>query len=1599
MNNSVRTDSYASILRSNLDKSQNGLSKTLQRMSSGLKITSAKDDASGAVISAKTKVELSGIKIANNNIQMATSMFNVAEDALTNAQNILTRLRDLSLMAADSSYDTETRKAIQDEADALTIELERIQENTTFNKVNLFNNQKDKIQIKSSNQQNNDGSNDANANNDINNNIDDDSGGGGSGGGSGGDSGGILNSVSPLSFNSPLNLNTPLNLNNTLNTSSTNLQNGDELMRSFGVINDENNGDEINTVSPKGLSSGIRLLGATPEPTGIVADNEVNDGVYITGAFDFAANETYNINIDGVIYEVTNRNATDATISYSKEIATGKVTFTSNYFTIKGLTDTDYDYIINGTYNYVYGGNNRNTFTPYDITWSRNNRFYGGSGDETYDIVGYGNYYYAYGGNDTFNILSDTKNYNYVYGGAGDDIFNHYTAYSSNYYYGEAGNDTFNIYNNYGNCYGGDGNDTFNLIKGNNGNLQGQNGDDSFTVAAGCSGAKINGGTGTNTLVNNGTNITAANVGDASNSYTIDFAKNEQKDVVISVGGQDITYTIKNRTNAQQMLIQIQNDNRVDFLGNNFTITGQKDVSHYVGLIYSSLYFYGGDLDDNVYMGSSSQIVDTGKGNDIITNNGSGNLAYMGEGNDKLYLKAGYVDTEMGEGDDEVIFINNTYYSYINLGDGNDVVRGENANGVVNNNKIYGGNAIFGGVGTDSFQLAGASANASTNYILDGFDTSKFQSFDIGASETKNLTIHTNSGDYTYSVQNRIAHEKTIHYYYDEVEDKITFAGEYVTIRGEADKQHNIDIYGSYNYFYGGDKNDEINVVAGYYNFIYGQGGNDTLYSYGDKEYGTRFYGDDGEDTIIMNGSSGYIYGGSGEDTIYVNGATCQACDGQEGNDSYYISKSVSSIDNYGDNVYYIDTNDITLSAGAGNDTFYITGNNNNIAGGGGDDYFIVSGTGNNIDGGTGTNYIVDNGEGNIKPNTDVDPNSGGLTFTYAGEQHSFSIDDKMYMVKNATETASSLSSNSVSYTYNQNTGEIFFIGNNLTITACDGMNHNIRVEGDNNTIVGGDYSDTIIVNKGTNNLVKGNQGNDNITLNSSNNAVQGGSGNDNVTINATTDKAIDLGEGNDTLNINANDNTNINLGSGNDIVRSTTGTSGNTIDLSNGNNDLLLNGSNNTITALNGNNRISAVGNENNISAGSGKNILGVNGASNTLEAKGNSTFNAQGSNNTFNLTGNQNIVNSQGNNATITSTGNSTINSKGANSSVSSLGNSTISVTGNDSLINSIGNSSITTKGENITLNSIGNSTINQTGDSATIEAQTGSVTLAGSNSTLNAKGVNLNIQGNNNEIENIIEDENYNPDNEVRVNINMEGNSNNLTTNNTSDNVTLKGNSNTLNLNNLNDKVEIEGNNNAVTYTEGTNSTKLRGDSNNIQGGLGSDSFKINSGKNNIVNGGEPNQKNTLYDLGENTDAMDCIDVTPRPLHVDIQVGYDAGEDITATLQFLLGDFWVDVSTVENANESIKRIDEVLDEISSQMSVIGAQLNRFSNMFELNHNTLVNLESKNSLITDCDIAKESAEFALNNIRQDMQLSLFAQSEGLRRNSLMNLIYGAAG
>lgn len=1562
-------------------------------MSSGLKVLSAKDDAAGVAISAKTKVSLSGLNIANNNLQMSIAMFNTAESALDNAESILLELRRMSLKAVDSSCGEDVRKVFQDKSDILTEELERIQQGTKFNNLNLFNSKADtaKKQTPSNTQENNEPEQNAPQNAPQAN-------------------------IAPLS--SP---NRNLNANLLTAPSSLNLQNDES-----GEINGENdNNVSLNNTtlsSPKLMAGGIRLLGASPEDTPRIAENESNDGVYITGAFDFAKNEEYKVNIDGAVYTIKNRNSTDATISYKKEIETGIITFTCNTFTITGEKDANHNIVINGKNNWVYGGDLINEFHPFSNT-STGNRFYGGATDETFNITGYNNSYYGLGGNDTFNIDTGASTYNYLYGGEGNDIFNH-NINGHQYYYGEAGEDTFNVNANSGTYNGGLANDTFD-IKGNSLTVNGNEGDDKITINgnsctiygnAGDDNIKIesgsnnfvDGGAGTNRFVNNGTNTTSTNVPGA-NSYTIDFAKKEERNIVVETSRGNFTYKVTNRNNsANQMTIKVEEDGLINFLkGGSFTIEGEKNVSHYIKLTQSSNWFYGSDVGDNITSTSGSNRVYTGKGNDNVTISGTSNIVDTGDGDDIITAGSydgsifsgngndtinysGYMSyIETGAGDDEIIVKSNPTSSHIDLGSGTDVIRGENANGTVNNNRTI-SYSLYTGDENDSIQLEGRNIDNSILYSIDGFgNETEFSSFKLDAAETKDLVIHTNNGDVTYNIYNRVAHEKTLKYKYDKVEDKIIFVGHNFTIKGQTDVQHNVEIYGSWTYFYGGNLDDKLTYTTGGGGQLHGGGGNDILSNTTTNGYSTALYGDDGEDTIYVN-NSGSVYGGNGDDTIHINVTGINTCDGGEGNDNYYINKTAQSIDNYGNNVYYIDSNDITLSAGAGNDTFYITGSNNNVAGGGGDDYFIVSGKNNTIDGGTGTNYIVNNGEENSTPNTADDPNANSLIFSYIGEQKSFSIDGKLYVVKNSSEMGSGIANNSISYTYNANTGEIILSGSSLTVTASDGVSHNIRIQGNNNIINGGNMADTVIVNSGTNNLIKGNGGNDNITLASENNSVQGGSGNDTITINAATNKTVDGGDGNDTFYINANNNTDIRTGSGNDIVRSTTGTSGNKINLSDGNNDLLLNGNNNTVTAENGNNRISVVGNSNNISAGSGRNTLGVNGNNNTLEAKGNSTFNAQGNDNDFNISGNNNTINSKGEAGSVTSIGNNNIYLNGNNGAVNSIGNSTIKLTGDNASITSIGNGDLTAIGLNSNINSIGNSKINTTGDEALVTAETGTITHNGNSATLTAKGANLNVFGNNNEITNTSQ-------RETSASVELEGNNNVLNSENINDNIKLSGNNNTLSASNYNDSIEITGDNNKLTVSEGTNRIRVRGDNNNVQGGLGTDSFRISSGVDNVFEGGEETQRNTIYNLGENTTFNNCIDITPQPLDVNIQVGSDKEEDITQTIQFLLGDFWIDVSTVESSKESMNRIDELLDHIHQQKSSLGASVNRFEQILKLNQNKIENLNLKKSIIEDCDMAEESVKFALNNIRQDMQISLWSQVGNIRREGIMGLINGA--
>jgi len=117
----------------NLNKSQSGLATSLQRLSSGLRINSAKDDAAGLAISERFSSQIRGLTVAARNANDGISLAQVAEGALTEVGDILQRVRELSVQSANATNSASDRSALQLEVGQLTAELNRIAKSTEFN--------------------------------------------------------------------------------------------------------------------------------------------------------------------------------------------------------------------------------------------------------------------------------------------------------------------------------------------------------------------------------------------------------------------------------------------------------------------------------------------------------------------------------------------------------------------------------------------------------------------------------------------------------------------------------------------------------------------------------------------------------------------------------------------------------------------------------------------------------------------------------------------------------------------------------------------------------------------------------------------------------------------------------------------------------------------------------------------------------------------------------------------------------------------------------------------------------------------------------------------------------------------------------------------------------------------------------------------------------------------------------------------------------------------------------------------------------------------------------------------------------------------------
>jgi flagellin len=111
-------------------------------MSTGLKVNSASDDAAGTVIAAKMDVQLSGNKIAQQNVQNANALLSTAEGNLDVVQDNLTRIRDLVLQAKNGTYTSEEVSAMKDEVDQRIQEISRINTSSKYSSLKLFGDEK-----------------------------------------------------------------------------------------------------------------------------------------------------------------------------------------------------------------------------------------------------------------------------------------------------------------------------------------------------------------------------------------------------------------------------------------------------------------------------------------------------------------------------------------------------------------------------------------------------------------------------------------------------------------------------------------------------------------------------------------------------------------------------------------------------------------------------------------------------------------------------------------------------------------------------------------------------------------------------------------------------------------------------------------------------------------------------------------------------------------------------------------------------------------------------------------------------------------------------------------------------------------------------------------------------------------------------------------------------------------------------------------------------------------------------------------------------------------------------------------------------------------
>jgi flagellin len=134
----INTNMMALNTQRSLNKSQGSMQTSLERLSSGLRINRAKDDAAGMAISERFTAQIRGLEQANRNANDGISMLQTAEGAMAEVSNLLQRMRELAVQSANGTVSNSDKNSLQTEFGELQSEVSRIISSTEFNNTNLL---------------------------------------------------------------------------------------------------------------------------------------------------------------------------------------------------------------------------------------------------------------------------------------------------------------------------------------------------------------------------------------------------------------------------------------------------------------------------------------------------------------------------------------------------------------------------------------------------------------------------------------------------------------------------------------------------------------------------------------------------------------------------------------------------------------------------------------------------------------------------------------------------------------------------------------------------------------------------------------------------------------------------------------------------------------------------------------------------------------------------------------------------------------------------------------------------------------------------------------------------------------------------------------------------------------------------------------------------------------------------------------------------------------------------------------------------------------------------------------------------------------------